>query len=102
MVLPIRLGDGTKLSLERMEFDSIPNDEDISKLRTGLQSYIYSMSILTCFTYIQRSFDLDGSKFNEIMDAFVVKSFQFDQNSTFLCSSSLPRMYLGYLPPTVI
>lgn len=33
VVLPIRLGDGTKLSLERMEFDSRPNDEDISKLK---------------------------------------------------------------------
>ena len=33
VVLSIRLGDGTKLSLERMEFDFLPNDEDISKLR---------------------------------------------------------------------
>ena len=90
VVLPIRLGDGTKLSLERMEFDSIPKDEDISKLIGD----VYSMHILTYATYIQRSFDLDGSKFNELMDACVAKSFQFESSLNFFCSSSLPAPYL--------
>lgn len=53
-------------------------------------------------TYIQRSFDLDGSKFNQIMDACVVKSFQFEsitQPFFLLLLYQTPHLFEGYLHP---